>query len=139
MRILGLDYGEKRIGVVISDPLGLTAQPVAVIGKKESFAEDIKELNKIISKYDGVDEIVVGLPKTTAGLIGVQAAKVLEFIEALRANFKIKITAWDERFSSVEAERAMIAAGLSRAHRKRFIDRSAASIILQSYLDRKHK
>ncbi|MEE8638648.1 MAG: Holliday junction resolvase RuvX [Candidatus Margulisiibacteriota bacterium] len=139
MRILGIDFGEKRIGVAISDPLGLTAQAVAVIGKGESFKQDINELNKIIKKYGGVDEILVGLPKTMAGEIGVQARKVLEFVEALKNAFKIKISTWDERLTTVEAEKTLISAGLSREKRKKVIDKSAAAYILQGYLDRKRK
>jgi putative Holliday junction resolvase len=139
MRILGIDFGEKRIGVAISDPLGLTAQGVMVIGKSDTYEKDIKELNKIIKKYDGVDEIVVGLPKTMRGEIGPQARKVLEFIEALKQKFKLKITPWDERLTTVEAERTLISAGLSREKRRKVIDKSAAAYILQSYLDAKRK
>ena len=139
MRILGIDFGEKRIGIAVSDPLGLTAQAVAVIGKGESFEQDIKELKKIIKKYGGVDEIVVGLPKTMAGEIGKQAQKVLEFVEALKISFKINIRTWDERLTTVEAEKTLISAGLSREKRKKVIDKSAATYILQSYLDSKRK
>ncbi len=139
MRMLGIDFGEKRIGVAISDPLGFTAQAVAVIGKGESFDMDINELKKIIKKYEGVNEIVVGLPKTMAGEIGVQARKVLEFVEALKNNFKININTWDERLTTVEAEKTLISAGLSREKRKKVIDKSAATYILQSYLESKRK
>jgi putative Holliday junction resolvase len=112
---------------------------VAVIGKGESFDMDINELKKIIKKYEGVNEIVVGLPKTMAGEIGVQARKVLEFVEALKNNFKININTWDERLTTVEAEKTLISAGLSREKRKKVIDKSAAAYILQSYLDSKRK
>lgn len=139
MRILGIDYGDKRIGIAISDPLGLTAQGVTVIEKKKTFDKDMEELNKIIEGYSGVDEIVVGLPKTLMGKVGKQAEKVLEFVEALKKNMKCKITTWDERFTSIEAEKAMISAGLSREKRKKLIDKSAAAYILQSYLDSKRK
>lgn len=139
MRVLGIDYGDKRIGIAISDPLGLTAQGVTVMEKRKSFNEDIEELNNIIEKYGGVDEIVVGLPKTLMGKIGKQAEKVLEFVEALKKNMECEITTWDERFTSIEAEKAMISAGLSREKRKKVIDKSAATYILQSYLDSKRK
>lgn len=139
MRILGVDYGDKRIGVAISDPLGIMAQGVAVIGKGESFEGDIRELKRIIKKYEGVDEIVVGLPKTLAGKIGPQAEKALAFVEALKKEFKLNIVTWDERLTTVEAERTLIEAGLSRQKRKKIIDKSAAAAILQSYLDRKRK
>ena len=139
MRILGIDFGDKRIGLAISDPLGFTAQAVAVIGKGESFEKDIQELKKIIKKYEGVDEIVVGLPITMSGEIGKQAQKVLEFVEALKGSFKININTWDERLTSVVAEKTLISAGLSREKRKKVIDKSAATFILQSYLDNKRK
>ncbi|MFC1540611.1 Holliday junction resolvase RuvX [Candidatus Margulisiibacteriota bacterium] len=137
MRILGLDFGAKRIGVAISDPLGLTAQGIAVISKGAAFQDDIREINKIIEQYEGVTEIVVGLPKTMKGEIGPQAQKVLEFIGALKENIGLSITPWDERLTTVEAERTLIAAGLSRQKRKKVIDRSAAAYILQSYLESK--
>ena len=139
MRILGIDYGDKRIGVAVSDPLGIIAQGVAVIGKSETFDQDIRELKRIIKKYSGVDEIVVGLPKTMAGEIGPQAEKVLTFVEALKKEFKLNIVTWDERLTTVEAERTLIEAGLSRKKRKKIIDKSAAANILQNYLDRKRK
>jgi putative Holliday junction resolvase len=139
MRVLGIDYGDKRIGISISDPLGFTAQGVAVIGKGETFDHDIREIKRIIKKYDGVDEIIVGLPKTMAGGIGIQAEKVLDFVGALKKEFKINIGTWDERLTTAEAERFLIEAGLSREKRKKVIDKSAASVILQSYLDSKRK
>ena len=139
MRILGIDFGEKRMGIAVSDPLGLTAQAVAVIGKGKDFETDIKELKKIIKKYDGIDEIIVGLPKTMKGEVGEQARKVLEFVEALKNNFKINVGTWDERLTTAEAEKTLISAGLSRQKRKKVIDKSAATYILQSYLDSKHK
>ncbi|MDD5382753.1 MAG: Holliday junction resolvase RuvX [Candidatus Margulisbacteria bacterium] len=139
MRILGLDCGDKRIGVAVSDPLGLTAQAVAVIGKGDSFEDDVRELNKIIKKYEGVNEIVVGLPKMMSGEIGIQARKVLEFVEFLKNNFNLQVTTWDERLTTVQAERTLISAGLSREKRKKVIDKSAATYILQSYLDSRRK
>jgi putative Holliday junction resolvase len=139
MRILGIDFGEKRMGVAVSDPLGMTAQAVAVIGKGKDFESDIRELKKIIKKYEGVDEIIVGLPKTMKGEVGEQAGKVLEFVAALKNNFKINVGTWDERLTTVEAEKTLIAAGLSRQKRKKVIDKSAATYILQSYLDSKRK
>lgn len=139
MRIMGIDFGDKRIGVAISDPLGLTAQAVAVIGKGDDYGNDITELKKIIKKYEGVDEIIVGLPMTMKGEMGEQANKVLGFVEALKQSFKIKIGTWDERLTTAQAEKVLISAGLSREKRKKVIDKSAASYILQSYLDSKRK
>lgn len=139
MRKLGLDFGERRIGVAISDPLGLIATGVAVIGKGETFAEDIREIKRLIKKYDGVEEIVVGWPKTLAGVAGPAADKVSLFIETLRAEFNLNIVAWDERLTTKAAERGLIAAGLSREKRRQVIDKSAAALILQSYLDSKKR
>jgi len=135
MRILGIDFGEKRVGVAVSDPLGLTAQGVAVFGKGPDYLEDIKELKKIIKKYDGVDEIIVGLPKTMSNEIGPAAQKVLEFVEALKSAFKIPINTWDERMTTVIARRALHELGINSKKQKKIIDRSAAAFILQSYLD----
>jgi putative Holliday junction resolvase len=139
MRILCIDFGEKRLGIAVSDPLGIIAQGVAVIGRGESFDHDIRELKRLIKKYDGVDEIVVGLPRTLKGEIGLSAQKVLDFVAVLKNEFKLNITTWDERLTTAAAERALIEAGLSRARRRQVIDQSAAANILQSYLDRKKK
>jgi putative Holliday junction resolvase len=144
MRILGIDYGTKRIGIAISDPLGITAQAIAVIGrtnasKRENFEAEIKEIKRLIKKYEGVEEIVVGLPKTLKGEVGDQARMVLKFVEALQKEFKLNIVTWDERLTSVEAEKVLISAGLSREKRRQVIDKSAATLILQSYLDHKRK
>ena len=139
MRILGIDYGDKRIGIAISDPLGLTAQGVAVIGKGETFEEDVKELKKIIKKFEGIDEILVGLPKTMRGEIGQQAEKVLKFVEHLKTAFKIPVNTWDERLTTVQAEKTLQEAGLPEKKRRKIIDKSAAAYILQNYLDYKHK
>ena len=139
MRVLGIDFGSKRIGIAVSDPLGMIAQGVAVIGKGESFEQDVREIKKLIKKYDGVDEIVVGLPRTMAGEIGESARQVMEFVAFLKQEFKLNIVTWDERLTTAAAEKFLISAGLSREKRKKVIDKSAAANILQSYLDRKQK
>jgi putative holliday junction resolvase len=139
MRIIGIDYGDKRVGIAISDPLGLTAQGVAVIGKGKTYEEDIKELKKIIKKYEGVDEIVIGLPKKMSGELGIQAEKVFKFQEALKGAFKIPINTWDERLTTVMANRMLMDAGLSGKKRRKVVDKSAAGYILQSYMDSKRK
>lgn len=130
MRILGLDYGEKRIGVAVSDPLLLTAQPVGAV-------ENIDRLKKLMEKYEGLQEIVVGLPKTMRGEIGIQAEKVLKFVEELKGAFQLPIITWDERLTTSAVEKDLISAGLSRKKRKKVMDQSAASLILQGYLDSK--
>ncbi len=128
MRVVGIDYGEKRIGVAISDPLGITSQGIGVVG-------NIVELKELLKTYDNIDEIVVGLPKTMRGEIGIQAEKVLEFIKELKNNFEVPIKTQDERLTTSQAEKVLISAGLSRQKRKKVIDKSAAVLILQNYLD----
>jgi putative Holliday junction resolvase len=130
VRILGLDYGEKRIGVAVSDPLSLTAQPLGTVSH-------IGELESLMKKYEGIQEIVVGLPKTMRGEIGIQAEKVLKFVEELKGAFPLPVVTWDERLTTSVVEKELISAGLSRQKRKKVIDKSAAALILQSYLDRK--
>ncbi|MEA3494146.1 MAG: Holliday junction resolvase RuvX [Candidatus Margulisiibacteriota bacterium] len=132
MRKLGIDYGEKRIGIAVSDPLGIAAQPVEVI---ENSDQVIERLSDIVSRYEQVDEIIVGLPKTLKGEVGIAAEKVLKFVEELKKVVKIPIVTWDERMTTAAAEKNLIAAGLSRGKRKKVIDKSAAAYILQSYLD----
>lgn len=135
MRLVGLDFGEKRIGVAVSDPLGITAQAAAVLDKQATYEADAAELKKLLEQYPGVTEIVVGLPKTMKGKIGPQAEKVQAFIEVLKQELPLKVTPWDERLTTVEAERTLISAGVSRKKRKSVIDKTAAVFILQGYLD----
>ena len=134
MRILGLDVGQKTIGVAISDPLGFTAQGITTIrrGKNE---QDIEELKKICSEY-GVETIVVGLPKNMNGSIGFAGEKIMAFTELIKESIDIKIELWDERLTTVAAHRAMLEADLSRGKRKKIVDKIAATYILQGYLDR---
>lgn len=134
MRILGLDVGDKTIGVAISDPLGFTAQGITTIRRK-NYTYDIEELKKICDEY-GVESIVSGLPKNMNGTLGPQGEKVLEFCEKLKEALNIKIDMWDERLTTVAAHRAMLEADLSRAKRKKIVDKIAATYILQGYLDR---
>ena len=139
MRSLGIDYGDKRIGVAISDPLGMIASGIATIQKGETYAQDIDELKKVMERYQGIEEIVVGLPKMLSGAAGIQVEKVMKFVEALKQELKINVVTWDERLTTAAAERTLIEAGLSREKRRKVIDRSAAAAILQGYLDRKSK
>lgn len=139
MRVLGIDYGEKRLGIAISDQMAIISSGVAVIGRTGDIKDDIKDLKLIIKKHGGVDEIVVGFPRTLKGEIGESARKVLDFIEALKKEIIIPIVTWDERFSTVAVERVLIDADLSRAKRKKVIDKSAATYLLQGYLDSKRK
>lgn len=115
-----------------SDPLLITAQGVATV-------KDLQELKNVIGRYDDVQEIVVGLPRSMDGSLGIAAQKVLAFIETLKAETGFNVVSWDERLTTAAAERMLISAGVSREKRKKVIDKSAAAGILQSYLDRKKK
>lgn len=128
-----MDIGDKYIGIALSDPLGMFAQPLKVITRTgdEAIMEDLKE---IIADSE-VSKIVFGLPKNMNGSIGPQAESVLDFIEMLKQVVNIECLPWDERLSSRAAENAMLEAGLSRNKRKKMVDKIAAAIILQVYLD----
>ncbi|PKM79752.1 MAG: Holliday junction resolvase RuvX [Firmicutes bacterium HGW-Firmicutes-14] len=134
MRILGLDVGDRTIGVAVSDPLGWTAQGLEVI-RRTKPKKDWDRLMEIINQYD-VDKVVVGLPKNMDGSIGPQAETVLEFILLLKKKINIPVETWDERLTTVAAEKILIGADISRARRKNVIDKMAAVFILQGYLDR---
>lgn len=134
MRILGLDMGQKTIGVAVSDPLGFTAQGITTI-RRTSKKEDIKEVLKYCSEYS-VTTIVIGMPKNMDGSIGFAGEKIMEFAELLKEETTIKIEFWDERLTTVAAHRAMLEADLSRGKRKKIVDKVAATYILQGYLDR---
>lgn len=134
-RIMGLDVGDKTIGVALSDPLGWTAQGLKTV-RRTGIKKDLQELGEIIEEYD-VKKIVVGLPKNMNGTIGPQCQKVLEFNERLSKRFDdIEIIQWDERLTTVAAERTLIEADVGRKKRKEVIDKIAAVHILQGYLDR---
>jgi len=137
MRILAIDYGKKRFGLAISDPLGLTAQglPTLVSQGRKCDLEKIKEI--VGSK--GVEKIVVGLPRKMDGTIGQAAKEVLTFVEELRRHLGLPVITWDERLTTKRAEREMISADLSRAKRKSRQDKIAAQFILQNFLDAQHR
>ncbi|GIM44657.1 putative pre-16S rRNA nuclease [Collibacillus ludicampi] len=135
MRILGLDYGDVRIGVAISDEFGWTAQGLEVIQKKKDDA-DIERIGQLIEQYH-VETIVVGMPKNMNGTIGPRGELSMAFAEILKKKFGLPVILWDERLSTVAAERALISADVSRKKRKQVKDKMAAAIILQSYLDSK--
>ena len=134
MRILGLDLGQKTIGVAISDPLGYTAQGITTI-KRKTKKEDIEELKKICAEYN-VEKIVIGLPKNMNNTIGFAGEKILEFSDIIKEEVCNDIEMWDERLTTVAAHRAMLEADMSRAKRKKIVDKMAATYILQGYLDR---
>lgn len=132
MRIIGLDVGDKNIGVAVSDTMGLTAHGLRIINRNDC----ISVLKEVIEEYhNGIGSIVVGLPKMLNGTIGIQGEKVIKFVEELRSVIPIPVILWDERLSTVSADRAMLEAGMKRKKRKELKDKVAAVIILQSYLD----
>ncbi|NLL82286.1 MAG: Holliday junction resolvase RuvX [Tissierellia bacterium] len=134
-RILGLDVGDKYIGVAVSDLLQMTAQSLKTI-KRSSNKEDYQEIKDLIDEYN-INKIVVGLPKNMNGSLGPQSEKVMKFAEKIKNKFKIEIIYIDERLTTVSAERVLIESDVRRENRKKVIDRIAASYILQLYLDRK--
>lgn len=134
-RIMGLDVGDKTIGVAISDPLLLTAQGLKTI-KRESNKKDIEEIEYIIKEYN-VIKIIVGFPKNMNNTVGPQGEKVLKFVDKLKKKVRIEIILEDERLTTVAAERALIEGDVSRENRKKVIDKVAATYILQTFLDRK--
>ncbi|WP_054949111.1 Holliday junction resolvase RuvX [Numidum massiliense] len=133
MRIIGLDVGEKTIGVALSDGLGLTAQGVEVI-RRASRAQDIARLQELIEAND-VSQIVVGLPKNMDGSIGARAQTCQSFALEMEKALGLPVILWDERLTTVAAERTLLSADVSRKKRKQVIDKLAASLILQAFLD----
>lgn len=137
-RILCLDIGDKRIGVAVSDPLGMTAQGLDTI-IRHHFKEDCRKIRAILEEYS-VEKIVIGLPLNQEGQEGPQAKKIRYFVEGFekelkQAGLEVKIEWWDESLSSREAEAILLEADLSRKKRRKVIDKMAAVLILQRYLD----
>ena len=130
MIVMGLDVGDKRIGVAVSDGLGLTAHWIDTVSRDRY----VDALKNIIEEYE-VKSVVVGIPRMLNGTIGIQAEKVLEFIEDLKAAIQLPVFLWDERLSTVAAERVLLEANMSRKKRKTLRDKVAAIVILQNYLD----
>lgn len=133
-RIIGLDVGDKTIGVAVSDPLGITAQGITTI-RRVGINKDLTELEVIINNYN-VEIAVIGLPKNMNNTIGPQGEKVLSFVERFKEKFNLEIVLQDERLTTVSAERTLIEFDVSRKKRKGLIDKVAATYILQSYLDK---
>lgn len=133
MRILGLDYGSRRIGVAICDELGMTAQGVATIARRNREA-DLGAIEELVRRY-GVERIVIGYPLRLDGSEGIQCEKINRFIRRLEARLSLPIIRWDETLSTKEAEELLRQGGVRPEKRKGIVDRVAASIILQGYLD----
>ena len=134
MRIMALDVGSKRIGVALSDPLKITAQGLQTF-QRTTLEEDIRGLWKLMDEHE-VSQLGVGLPKNMDGSVGFKAEEVQQFITDLTAERPMEVIWVDERLTTVSAERTLLEADVSRAKRKKVIDKMAAVIILQSYLDR---
>lgn len=134
---MGLDVGEKNIGVAVSDPLGCTAQPLMSL-RRSSKEKDLEALACLAREYE-VEEIVLGLPQRLNGRAGPEVRRVRELGEAIAARLGLPVRYWDERLSTQEAEQVLLAADLSRRRRRRVIDQVAAALILQGYLDRRRQ
>ncbi|MDY6843292.1 MAG: Holliday junction resolvase RuvX [Spirochaetota bacterium] len=137
MRILGIDPGEKRIGIAVSCELALIAQGLEMI-ERVNLKKDIEKIVNIIEDFH-VERVVVGLPKNMNGTLGNEADKVFEFISHLEKAIKIPIITWDERLSTVAVNKMLIKANMSRNKRRQVVDKLAAVYILQGYLDELHK
>lgn len=136
-RILSLDFGSKTIGLAVSDPLGLTGQGLPTLRRKNKRT-DFEALGEIIRRYD-VAEIVLGLPLHMSGRAGVQAERAQQFAEELRKRFALPVHLWDERLTSAEANRVLRESEMSIRRRSEVVDRLAAVLILQSFLEhRRH-
>lgn len=136
MRILGLDYGSKTVGVAVSDPLGMTAQRLETIWRKQEnkLRKTLARIEELVQEY-GVEQIVVGLPKNMNNTMGERAEKSLEFKEMLEKRTGLPVVMWDERLTTREAGRTLMEAGVRREDRKDYLDSIAAVLILQGYLD----
>lgn len=130
---MGLDIGSHTIGIAISDELGITAQGLKTLRRK-SMEEDLKEIAAIVDQFE-INEIVVGLPKNMNGTLGKQAEIVLHWIKTLNEKIQVPVVTWDERLSTVGASKVLLEADLSRRKRKKVIDKLAAVLILQGFLD----
>ena len=133
MRVLGLDYGEKRIGVAVCDELGITAQGLGVIARKNK-RRDLEAIAQYVQTY-GVEKIVIGYPLRLDGTAGIQCEKVDRFIHALASLFPIPIMRWDETLTTKDAEELLRTANVREKKRRALVDKVAAGMILQGYLD----
>lgn len=138
MKIMGLDVGSKTIGVAISDALGWTAQGLKTIYWEENDIHSAdEELREIIKKHE-IGKVIIGLPKNMNGTIGERGEASERFAEHIKKTHQLPIVLWDERLTTMAAERVLLAADMSRKKRKKVIDKMAATLILQGYLDQKN-
>ena len=136
MRIMGLDYGSKTVGVAISDPLGITAQGIEIIRreKESKLRQTLARIDALIKEYE-VESIVLGFPKNMNNTIGDRAEKSLAFKEMLEKRTGLEVVMWDERLTTVEANRTLMEGKVRREDRSKYVDMLAAVYILQGYLD----
>ena len=136
MRIMGLDYGTKTVGVAVSDPLGITAQSVETVTRKDEnkLRKTLARIESLATEY-GVEKFVIGFPKHMNNDIGERAQKSLEFRDMLIRRTGLEVIMWDERLTTVAAEQTLIESGVRRENRKQYVDKIAAVFILQGYLD----
>lgn len=137
MKVLGLDYGDRRIGVAVSDELGITARGLATIVRR-GLKRDMDELERMIGAC-GAEKIVIGFPVRLDGTAGIQCEKVDRFVLELEKRFSLPVEKWDESLSTWEAEEILSEAHVNRKKRKDVVDRLAASIILQDYLNKRKR
>ena len=131
---MGLDYGSKTVGVAVSDPLGITAQGIETIERKEEnkLRKTLARIEELVKEYD-VEKIVLGFPKNMNNTIGERAEKSLELKATLERRIGIPVIMWDERLTTVEAERTLMQSNVRRENRKKYVDKIAAVFILQGY------
>ncbi len=136
MRVMGLDYGSKTVGVAISDPLGITAQGIETIERKDEnkLRRTLARIEELAKEYE-VETIVLGFPKNMNNTVGERAEKSLEFMAMLERRTNLPVVMWDERLTTVEAERTLMESKVRREDRKKYVDKIAAVFILQGYLD----
>lgn len=136
MRIMGLDFGSKTVGVAVSDPLYITAQGVEIIRREQEnkLRKTLARIEELVKEYE-VEEIVLGLPKNMNNSIGERAEKTLEFKTMLERRTGLNVVMWDERLTTVAADKTMMEVGVRRENRKKYVDQIAATFILQGYLD----
>ena len=138
-RMIGLDFGSKTVGVAVSDGLGITAQGLEIIRRtsENKLRQTCARIEAIIDEYD-VKKIVLGLPKHMNNTLGDRVEKTLAFKEMLERRTGLEVVTWDERLTTVAADRTLMEAGIRREHRKEYVDMLAAEYILQGYLDYCH-
>lgn len=136
MRVMGLDFGSKTVGVAISDSLLITAQGVEIIRREQEnkLRRTLARIEELVKEYD-VTEIVLGYPKNMNNTIGERAQKTEEFKKMIERRMNIKVVLWDERLTTVSADKLMVEVGIRRENRKKYVDQIAATFILQGYLD----